>query len=219
MKPEDPPGTGAADTTTPWSAAFDPAANVRALTDLQRSGLDAAQVLIERFIQTMDGRAGVDGGRPEQPGDGPVTGLDGLVDLWADLAKGTLRAFLAQVTTTPGGPVATGPNDRVQVVLDRDGGQHAAGSAPMWVHNASRTARHRLRPHCGELRSAAGAQLSAGVTFDPPLIEVLSAGSSEQVTVSVDVADGADGAAGSYRGVVLVAGLDDAWLNLEVVVQ
>ncbi len=216
MKPEDPPGTGAADTTTPWSAAFDPAANVRALTDLQRSGLDAAQVLIERFIQTMDGRASVDGGRPEQDGHGPATGLDGLVDLWADLTKSTLRAFMAQATTTPGGPAASGPNDRVRVVLDRDGGQHAAGSAPMWIHNASHTQRHRLRPHCGELRSAAGDRLPAAVTFDPSPIEVLPAGSSAQVTVRVDVADGA---AGRYRGVVLVAGLDDAWLNLEVVVQ
>ena len=66
MRPEDPTGEGAAGTTPPWSAAFDPAANVRALTDLQRSGLEAAQVLIERFIQTMDSRASVDTARPAQ---------------------------------------------------------------------------------------------------------------------------------------------------------
>ena len=72
MRPEDPTGDGAAGTTPPWSAAFDPAANVRALTDLQRSGLEAAQVLIERFIQTMDSRASVDHGT-----SGPPQGVDG----------------------------------------------------------------------------------------------------------------------------------------------
>ena len=88
----------------------------------------------------------------------------------------------------------------------------------MWLHNTSSTARDQLRPHCGELRSAAGAQLQAHVTFDPPVVEQLPAGSSELVTVGVEDADG-DAAPGSYRGVVLVAGLDDLWLNLEVVVR
>jgi len=217
MRPEDPTGEGAAGTTPPWSAAFDPAANVRALTDLQRSGLEAAQVLIERFIQTMDSRAGVDTARPARGDDGAAMGIDGLVDLWADLTKRTLRGFLTQMATSAGGPSATGPDDRVRVLLDRTDGQPARASAPMWLHNTSSTARDRLRPHCGELRSAAGAQLQAHVTFDPSVVDELPAGSSALVTVRVEDADGG-AAPGAYRGVVLVAGLDDLWLNLEVVV-
>jgi hypothetical protein len=217
MRPEDPTSDGAAGPTPPWAAAFDPAANVRALTDLQRSGLEAAQVLIERFVQTMDSRASVDIARPAAPAGtaGPVTGIDGLVDLWADLVKSTLRGFLTQIATNAGGPPAPGLDDRVRMVLDRRDGELARGSAPMWLHNISPTARDQLRPHCGELRSAAGAQLQARITFDPPVVDALAAGASALVTVRVDDADGAPG---SYRGVVLAAGLDDLWLNLEVVV-
>ena len=44
----------------------------------------------------------------------------------------------------------------------------------MWLHNTSSTARDQLRPHCGELRSAAGAQLQAHVTFDPPVVDAVA---------------------------------------------
>ena len=54
---------------------------------------------------------------------------------------------------------------------------------------------------------------AASVRFDPPVVD-LPARSSRGVDVSVD----ADLPAGTYRGVVLAAGIPDAWLPVEVVV-
>ena len=41
----------------PWSSLFDPAANVRALGDIQRRGLRAAGELVDRLVGDADGRA------------------------------------------------------------------------------------------------------------------------------------------------------------------
>lgn len=209
----------------PWAAAFDPAANLQVLSELQRKGLEAARQLVERFAGTIDGRDGAAGRYPgggPSPGDdsGPTSAVDGLIDLWAELAKGTMRAVLAQVAQVvapAGGDGAPGGVKRV--VVDRSGQQGAPVAATeIWLHNESQSERRDLRPHCGELRSADGVRLSASVVFEPPRIDRLPGRSSQGLMARVrEIAD--DAIAGTYRGVVLVDGLPDVWLTLEVVVS
>ncbi|MGI9053155.1 MAG: hypothetical protein ACR2HQ_10975 [Ilumatobacteraceae bacterium] len=215
----------------PWAAAFDPAANLQVLSELQRTGLEAARQLVDRFAGSISD----DGGPAPQypgagtgtgdsgPGDGgpAASGLDGLIDLWAELAKSSLRALLTQLGAagmgaSAGGDGASGATRRVVVERGRRPDAPAA-STEIWLHNESHVERRDLRPHCGELRSADGALLAAGVAFAPLRIERFAGRSSQAVTLRVrDVAD--DAVVGTYRGVVLVEGLPDVWLTLEVVV-
>ena len=209
----------------PWAAAFDPAANLQVLSDLQRRGLEAARQLVERFAGSMDG-AGEPA--PQYPGTGTgpggsyqPSGFDALIDLWAELAKGTLRALVKQLgasgmATSAGGDGVSGGTKRV--VVERGRRPDApAGATEVWLHNESQAERRNLRPHCGELRSADGSRLTANVMFAPSQIERLPGRSSQAFMLRVrDVAD--DAVVGTYRGVVLVEGLPDVWLTLEVLV-
>jgi hypothetical protein len=88
----------------------------------------------------------------------------------------------------------------------------------VWLHNGTHAARHDLRLHCGELRSAAGAVLPAGLAFDPEVVAELPARSSRGVTVGVAPWEGSV-EPGTYRSIVMVTGLADVWLPVTVVVE
>lgn len=206
---------GRSQTLPPWAAAFDPAGNLRALTDLQRRGLEAAQQLTDRLAGAVDGTAG-----PVPPASndsgGVASGLDGLVDLWAQLTKGALRVVVGQLNaSTPNqngdGGDGVGPDRSVSVVVANGSG----GSTEIWLHNETQGDQTNLRPHCGELRAADGALLAADVVFEPPTIAVLPSRSSKGVMLRVGEPP-AGTVPGTYRGVVLVDGLPDAWLTLTV---
>jgi hypothetical protein len=93
-----------------------------------------------------------------------------------------------------------------------DGGTDRA-AAEVWLHNGSAADYSEVALHCGDLRASDGAVLSAAsVRFDPSVVD-LPARSSRGVAVSVS----ADVPPGTYRGVVLAAGVPDAWLPIEVV--
>jgi hypothetical protein len=84
----------------------------------------------------------------------------------------------------------------------------------VWLHNGSGAAYSDVGLHCGDLRASDRTVLpAASVRFDPSVVD-LPARSSRGVVVSVD----ADVPSGTYRGVVLAAGVPDAWLPIEVVV-
>jgi len=202
----------AAGALPPWAAAFDPAGNLRALTDLQRRGLEAAQQLTDRLARAVDGTADPVGPAPDDSA-GVASGLDGLVDLWAELTKGALRVVVSQVGSLAPSPAGdgAGPDRNVSVVLANGSG----ASTEIWLHNESQADQTDLRPHCGELRAADGALLATDVVFEPPTIEVLPGRSSKGVMLRVGEPP-ADTVPCTYRGVVLVDRLPDAWLTLTV---
>ena len=100
-------------------------------------------------------------------------------------------------------------------LMSREMGKPFAGAeAEVWLHNGSEAAYADVGLHCGDLRASHGGVLpAASVRFDPSVVD-LPARSSRGVVVSVD----ADVPPGTYRGVVLAAGVPDAWLPIEVVV-
>jgi hypothetical protein len=242
---------------------------VRALVDVERRGLDAANALVERLIRAVDGDGGggdgvgagarpedgprrddaghdaVDVGRPDadggrRVGTGPDAGVgaaDEVVRLWVDLVRLGLDAFGHLLTPGMGVRGAeSGHGARVDVPSggadgmvrlrapaepvpggdSGDGGAEdlAEGSAEVWLHNGSASPHDGVALHCGELRCSDGTALDAGsVRFEPPVVD-LPARSSRGVVAWV----GTGHPPGTYRGVVLAAGVPDAWLPIEVVV-
>jgi hypothetical protein len=221
--------------------ALDDLPGARALVDVQRRGLLAANELVERLVRSVDGDrddragAGTDaGGRPSGRDGAAAAGTrlgpaDDLMRLWLQLVRVGLDALGHLLPPDGAGERADGPH---VATVDTDGtaigavrisvtpveplaadGANRPG-AELWLHNGSRVPITGVALHCGDLRAADGAVLpAASVRFDPPVVD-LPARSSRGVDVSVD----ADLPAGTYHGVVLAAGIPDAWLPLKVVV-
>jgi hypothetical protein len=231
---------GATGSSAPWTAALDPVANLRALGDIQRRGLVAASELIERLTAT-DAATGGPTDRSAGGGSAPglgglgvgglagVGGLDALAQQWAELARRWLQA-LAQVAAATGvgagagpGSFGTGvaadvadisPPEVVRLTVRSPG----RATTAVWLHNGTSTDRRELRVHCGELRADDGEVLASAPRFEPASLDRLPAGASGRIDVCLDL--GRDGVVPrTYRGVVLVHGLPDAWLPIEVMVE
>jgi hypothetical protein len=111
----------------PWSSLFDPAANVRALGDIQRRGLQAAGELVDRLVGDADGHAAAtpaddsetgapdrdhgDGHEPQgahgahgAPGRSPAAAQ--LFQVWVDLLQRGLQA-VTDATVTAVAPTSS----------------------------------------------------------------------------------------------------------------
>jgi hypothetical protein len=230
----------------PWSSLFDPAANVRALGDIQRRGLWAAGELVDRLVgddnpaatsaeegdRDATDRAQRDGhggsGAHAVPGGAPATAQ--LFQLWVDLLQQGFQA-VSGGTATPAVPTSANGHRGATVDLGAGvtigtvridaagGGPDGGGSAEaeVWLHNGTAEPRAHVSLHCGDLRAHDGSLLPASaVRFDPERVDDLPARSSRGVVVSA-VLD-AERPAGVYRGLILATGAPDVWLPLEVVV-
>ncbi len=134
-------------TDLPWAAAFDPAANIRALGAVQSQGLRAATEIVNRFVQLADeglNRKAADSNgaqkadRPTAP-QTSAPGVDQVLATW-DSIVGRLTGSL----TTPG-PIPTGA-----ATLDLAGSGATSGihveangagslSTEVWLHNGGAT--------------------------------------------------------------------------------
>jgi hypothetical protein len=225
---------------------FDPAANARALGDIQRRGLRAAGELVDRLVGDDDPAATSDDdgkrGAPDRAqrdrhgGSGPHAVPAGtpataqLFQLWIDLFRQGLRAVSGGAVTPAaptfadghrGATVDLGAGVTIGTVrIDAVGGGRDGGGtteAEVWLHNGTAEPRADVSLHCGDLRAHDGSLFPASaVRFDPERVDDLPARSSRGVVVSA-VLD-AERSAGVYRGLILATGAPDVWLPLEVVV-
>jgi hypothetical protein len=189
------------------------ARTLHAITDVQRRSADAAGQLVERLIASVDG----DGDRDAtSERDGTPTGTDdaiaGMTRLWRDSIT-TLASALTGGTDTGAriDVAATAPPAAVVVTLDAASG---TGSTEVWLHNPSALGFDKLRLHCAPAVAHDGSVLDAAVATDPDGFD-LPARSSRGVLVSIDAPDATPGV---YRSLLLVDGLAEQWLPLEVVV-
>ena len=217
----------------------DPTTGVQALVDVQRRGLHAANELVDRLIRSVDrdseGSDGAEadtlaaGSQHNTPAGSSAAGpTDDLVRLWVEVVRLGLETFGhfltprvpgrsdngSRVATLDVGTAASTGVIRIAVFPTPSAGESTdRANAEVWLHNGSAAAYSAVALHCGDLRASDGAVLPAAlVSFDPSITD-LPARSSRGVVVSVS----ADVAPGTYRGVVLVAGVPDAWLPIEVV--
>jgi hypothetical protein len=219
-------GARAGDSSVPWASLFDPIANARAVAEIQAQALRAAGDLVERVTGRVDGASTPPVASPAAgDGDDAPAGGDGsaLIETWIALLQRAAEAF-GQAFNTDRNEGA-----RVEIDLDTDSqtnrlllevddsGVVTSGSRELWLHNGTTTAIGPLQFHTGELRSADGEILAATVAYDPQSVDSLPARSSRGIGVSIEK-DG-ELASGTYRGLIQIAGAQQVWLTLEVVVR
>lgn len=207
----------------PWADAFDPAANLRALGEIQQRGLQAAGDLVDRMVKAVDGDENGDSPREGPRGASGTSDVDRLFEVWSDLFRRSVQAMVQ--------PFAAGavPNfTSTDAAISVDGGVTAGAAirlvagaqsttSELFLHNPTLHDVHGLHVHCSGLWAHDGTALAGGVVFAPHDVDVLHARSSRGVTVST-MSNGT-AAPGAYRGIVLVTGVPDAWLPIEVVVE
>jgi hypothetical protein len=195
----------------PWATVFDPAANARALGEIQARGLRAASELVDRLVEAVDGRRHPDGdGDPSTAGTADPSaapGADQLVQLWSELLRRGVEAVsgIAGASGSDESPVVQLEADRgaqAGVVLRLSGG----GDGPM--EGVALQSTDLVAPDGGVVSAAS-------VRFDPSVVDLLP-GTPVEIAVQVDIPG--DCAAGRYRGTISSTRAPDLWMPVEVVV-
>jgi hypothetical protein len=210
----------------PWASLFDPIANARAVAEIQAQALRAAGDLVERVTGRVDGTSTPPVASPTAGGgdDAPSGGdAAALIETWIGLLQRASEAFgqAFNADRNEGARVEIdlGADSQTNLLLLEvdDSGGVMSGSRELWLHNGTTTAIGPLQFHTGELRSADGEILAATVAYDPHSVESLPARSSRGIGVSIEK-DG-ELASGTYRGLIQIAGAQQVWLTIEVVVR
>jgi hypothetical protein len=218
----------------PWAFVLDPAANVAALSEVQRRGLDAARRLVDRAVARSDhstngGPPGPDRQRRPEEGQAQPELVTELIRCWTELTAQVL-AKLAEDRRRPP-PAGTDDDKSVVVAVDGTGGsgsvrlhlRHDAegrmcASSEIQLANPSGRTVGPLILRVYDLHAVDGHELGGScVRFDPPVLEQLAAGSSRVVRIAVSVDRPI--AAGTYRGVIQSTGAPEFSLALHVDVE
>jgi hypothetical protein len=215
----------------PWAFAFDPAANVRALGNVQRRGLHAASQAVDTLLSTMDaGRSGP--GRTGDDPEGSDSDIGRLAALWTELVTRGLSEMVrlgrsdgqhgGESFNSDSGPrvwvdLGSGQSaGSVEVAVDASGSTSMPGE--VWLHNHTSDPLGPVRFHCGELRSPNGVTVpSEDVRFDPPEVAEIPGRSSRGIDVSVS--GDSPRASGIYRGIIQAMGAPAVAVKIELTVR
>jgi hypothetical protein len=229
----------------PWTFVLDPAANVRALGDVQRRGVRAAQELVERVMATLDRPGRVEGNgpftvHPTPPSSsslgsngtvGPLPSADlvnQLVQGWWELTTKVLSGFGTTRSGEPDDFVA--PHDDSLVVNLHDGsvavpwrieadtkGQIRSG-AELWFQNSSPDPLTPIHLSVSDLLAESGSRIpSPCVHLDPSRIKKLPARSARGVLLELRPEEPM--APGRYRGILATEGARTMLIPIEVEVH
>ena len=215
----------------PWSFVLDPAANTRALGDVQRRGLEAARELVERVASTIapgdeqSGPGPANGSRDPATGQGPP--IAGLVEDWWEVA-GRVLAGLARGHLLPRWALPAGRRRRGGRPCRRQADRVAGAERSQWSAHRPRGA---LAPQ--PATASGGAALSRGGRPPGPRTEASSAPAACGSTlpepaelpprtargVAVTLSPEGPMEAGIYRGVIQAEGAPNLSITLELTVQ
>lgn len=205
---------------------FDSLAGLRALGEVQRRGLEAANQVVSRLVQrpgadagplfgaetgSADGSSAGAGAGSGEPGD-PVAQFAAMAETWMAAVSEVFSGASAGPSTRPAAaPEGIAVDPLVMPVI----APGTSGAGEFWLHNNSGEAVREVRLHCGDLRSHCGGAIGADrIRFDPPEMAELPDRSSRGITLSIDVPHGTR--ADVYRGAVLASNLPEVWLPVEV---
>ena len=214
----------------PWAFAFDPEANVRALGDVQRRGLQAASRAVDKLLASMDSRV-ASPGQATVESNGSDSDIRRLAGLWTELVtRGLSEMVRMGEADGPNGSGTVGSGSEPRVWIDLGSGQSAgsvevmadsSGSSlipgEVWLLNHSGEPRGPLRLHASELRSPEGRKIaSKRVRFDPEVVE-LPGRSSRGVGVAFH--GGKHPVPGVYRGIIQATGEPAVAVKIELTVS
>jgi len=214
----------------PWGFVLDPAANVRALGDVQRRGLQAARELVDRAVSTIEHSGSSPATAPwsgaRSTGTEQKPPLADLMQAWLELAARVMAAVPAADAAPSGGPEppegwitldVTGEGRPTPWRLRADASGRLLVPAELWLHNPSPNRVGPIRPSVGELRASVGTLLGPGcLRFDPSGAIDLPARSARGFAGTLSVEDPLE--PGTYRGLVQVEGAPNLWVTLEIAV-
>lgn len=213
----------------PWAFVLDPAANAHALGDVQRRGVHAARLLVDRVVAGLDRLDGAGSEEPRTPlgdaGASPEPVME-LVQAWSRLLGRTLEAFGAGAVARPPARGRGHEAVDVDVVTGRHAGvlgidvEKGVTQRPtrLYLGNPSAASVGPLRVHVGELRTSEGESLPSSVLeFDPGCVAELPP--DGDVTVAVTATLPEPVAPGTYRSVVQVAGAPAVSVPISVTVR
>lgn len=195
---------------------FDAVANLRLLAEVQRRGVEAANLVIARLTERTNAPDSA-GGRP-----GPSDQADqmaNLTDAFIDSVAAVATAMMPAVDPQRAAATADARHDAAAPeVLSAAGTAGESVEVELWLHNYTDELATGIELHSSELLHSGGERLSAGcVTARPSSPFDLTAKSSRSVQLCVDVPAGAP--PGRYRGIVTAAHLADLWVVLQLEVQ
>ncbi|MEY2469657.1 MAG: hypothetical protein QOF21_2355 [Actinomycetota bacterium] len=190
---------------------------IDAMSDVQRRSVEAAGALVERLIASVDGNHSASAEPDDNDAPRPATdaedALAGFAKLWRDSITSLAAAVSDKSDTAPRIDATAGPTPSpVRIEVDPT---TCGGTAEVWLHNPGSDALDKLRVHWGAPQSHDGSTLDPlSIVADPDAFD-LPARASRGVTITINVADAAPG---TYRTMLLVDGLPDQWLPVEIVV-
>jgi hypothetical protein len=181
---------------------------IDAMTDVQRRSVQAAAALVERLVATVDGHEDPDA-EPASDRSSDDDALLAFAKLWRQSMTSFAEAVTGDDTNEPRIDISAGaPPAPLRLTLDANGDD----AVEVWLHNPTGDALDKLRVHCTAPRAHDGRELAAALTAEPDAFD-LPARSSRGVTISVSAPKARKGV---YRGLVLVEGLPEQWLPIEI---
>jgi hypothetical protein len=212
----------------PWAAVFDPAANLRALTNVQAEGFRAASELVDRVVRMAAVRPDGTERAARQAAslsDEQRADLLGATDIeplirswWAMIGQFMMGTGVRAAGGTADAPPAfdvSGPDSAGRVELNATAGTTA--KSEVWLHNAANEDVDRIRLRCSALTAADGSVIdAAAIRFHPKAVP-MPGRSSRAVGITVKIAKKVR--TGLYRGTVLVEDRPLLWLPISLTVR
>lgn len=184
------------------------------LTDVALRGLEAARLLVDRFVEAVE----------RLPGDGDEASSDAarptedVARAWASVLRTTADAWQGVATghgTGTPSPLVGGQPGTV-VALRLSPGE-ATATTELWVHNPTNEPVEDVKVVVGSLTATDGHVVAGAVDAEPAHLGSLPARTSRSVSLTVDLPPTTP--AGRYRGLVLVDGIADTWAVLDVTLE
>lgn len=192
----------------PWASVFDPAANARALSEIQAEGFRAASQIVDRFVRLA--RADGDSATTD-PAPGSAD-IEQLTRAWWSVAGQFLvgggRAREVELDlSSPGG------NQGVVLVSSIPG----RAETVVWLHNRTEKDFGRIHLRCSDLLARSGTVISSrDLVLDPAMVE-MPPRCSRGVAVTLQISEFTQ--PGVYRGTMLVDADDSLWLPVVLTVR
>jgi hypothetical protein len=171
--------------------------------DVQRFGLLSAAAVVDRYTELID-RATRDDSFPSAPLPADESGTGWIVDGAARIAAAYLSLIDTMTGLIPNRATADTAVPNMERLILPPTHPGFGSETSLWVHNSTSSSSAGVDLHTTNLISSNGVSIpTASVSFSPERLDVVDAGTAQEVRLRVDVPAGQP--AGHYHGLVLIS--------------